>query len=325
MNTEHQLHEIKAIRIADYLSACGIQPIKRYGGYALYNAPYREDHNASLKVDFVRNLWYDFGLCKGGSIIDLVMLMKGYGIREAIAELTGTATSPFHSPAITQPTEQNSTQPAQARRILSISEELPLHLRQYLQEERGIDLELAKPYLRAITYAIGERTYTAIGFPNRRGGYELRDDRAFKGTIAPKDISVIEAEDSPTNSINSPLLPTYNLFEGFIDFLSYLTMKGKEATPTSIVLNSVNNIHKAIAYLREHHISEVRAFLDNDEAGRQALQSLTLAGVQVQDMSQYYAGYKDLNEFLLASQKQEKGKKATNTISLARPKRGLRR
>lgn len=321
MNTEHQLHEIKAISIAAYLSACGIEPIKRYGGYALYNAPYREDHNASLKVDFVRNLWYDFGLCKGGSIIDLVMLMKGYGIREAIAELTGETTFPFHSPAMQQPTkvEQQSTQPEKARRILSISEELPPHLRQYLQGERGIDLELAKPYLRAITYAVGERTYTGIGFPNRAGGYELRDDKSFKGTIAPKDISLIGGTNSSTNKS-----PTYSLFEGFIDFLSYLTMK-EEATTASIVLNSVGNIHKAIAYLREHHIREVRAFLDNDEAGRQALQSLSLAGIQVQDMSQHYAGCKDLNEFLLARQKQEKDKKVINTISLAHPKRGLRR
>lgn len=35
-------------------------PSGKYGSYALYNAPYREDHNASMKVDFARNLWYDF-------------------------------------------------------------------------------------------------------------------------------------------------------------------------------------------------------------------------------------------------------------------------
>lgn len=315
MKTEHQLQDIKTIPIADYLNSLGIKPIKQYRGYALYYAPYRDDHNASLKVDFIRNLWYDFGLCKGGSIIDLVMLMKGCGIREAIAELTGEATSSFHSQTITHPRiEENSANlPRKTRRILSISEELPLHLQQYLQEKRGIASELAKPYLRGIIYTIGERTYTAIGFPNQAGGYELRDDKAFKGTIAPKDISVVGGINDSTSEP-----PTYNLFEGFIDFLSYLTMKGKEATPASIVLNSVGNIRKAIAYLREHHISEVRAFLDNDEAGRQALQSLKLAGLRVEDMSQHYAGYKDLNEWLSAERKSQKQ-------ALPTRRRGLRR
>lgn len=299
MNTAYQLEEIKAIPIADYLDSLGIQPVKRYGGYALYHAPYRDDHNSSLKVDFTRNLWYDFGLCRRGSIIDLVMLMKGCGIREAIAELTGDTTYPFHSSTIPQlpKEEQKLTPPTTARRIQSISKDLPPHLQQYLQEVRGIDLELAQPYLRAVSYEVGGRAYTAIGFPNQAGGYELRDDKAFKGTIAPKDISVIRDTDEQA---------PYNLFEGFIDFLSYLTMKGKEATSASIVLNSVSNIHKAMVYLREHHISEVRAFLDNDEAGRKALQHLRDAGIKVKDMSRLYAPHKDLNEWLCEERKSQK-------------------
>ncbi|SJL32523.1 mobilizable transposon%252C excision protein [Porphyromonas gingivalis] len=57
MNNEYyNLRRIKSISIADYLNTRGIQPIKQYGSYALYNAPYREDHNASLKVDFAHNL-----------------------------------------------------------------------------------------------------------------------------------------------------------------------------------------------------------------------------------------------------------------------------
>ena len=311
MNTEYQLQQIKSIPIADYFSSLGIQPVKRYGGYALYHAPYRDDHNSSLKVDFACNLWYDFGLCRGGSIIDLVMLLKGCGIREAIAELTGDATSSFHSSAIPQlpKVEQKLIPPITARRIQSISKDLPLHLQQYLQEVRGINLNLAKPYLRAVSYEVGGRAYTAIGFQNQAGGYELRDDKTFKGTIAPKDISVIGGTNEQV---------TYNLFEGFIDFLSYLTMKGKEATSASIVLNSVGNIYKAVVYLCEHHNQEVRAFLDNDEAGQKALQYLREAGIEVKDMSRLYAPHKDLNEWLCAERKSQKQ-------ALPPRKRGLRR
>ena len=40
----YDLQHIKEIPIGDYLHACGIEPAKRYNGYALYHAPYREDH-----------------------------------------------------------------------------------------------------------------------------------------------------------------------------------------------------------------------------------------------------------------------------------------
>ena len=310
MNNEYyNLQNIKNIPIADYLHARGIQPIKKYGSYALYNAPYREDHNASMKVDFARNLWFDFGLGKGGSIIDLVMLLQGCNAHEAISHLAGNNLS-FHS--ATPPKEKVAALSPSARHILGISEGLPPHLQRYLQEERKIDLSLAKPYLRSVCYEVGGRTYIAIGFANRAGGYELRDDKTFKGTIAPKDISVIAGDAN-----NVP----HCIFEGFMDFLSYLTMKGKEIAPC-IVLNSVSNVHRAVTYLREHHIGCVRAFLDNDEAGRRAMQVLQSAGMSAEDMSRHYGGYKDLNEYHVSRQKamEQKQKKPLSVV-----KRGFRR
>lgn len=310
MNNEYYiLQNIKNIPIADYLHARGIQPVKKYGSYALYNAPYREDHNASMKVDFARNLWFNFGLGKGGSIIDLVMLLQGCNAHEAISHLAGNNLS-FHS--ATPPKEKVAALSPSARHILGISEELPPHLQRYLQEERKIDLSLAKPYLRSVCYEVGGRTYIAIGFANRAGGYELRDDKTFKGTIAPKDISVIAGDAN-----NVP----HCIFEGFMDFLSYLTMKGKEIAPC-IVLNSVSNVHRAVTYLREHHIGCVRAFLDNDEAGRRAMQVLQSAGMSAEDMSRLYGGYKDLNEYHVSCQKamEQKQKKPLSVV-----KRGFRR
>lgn len=310
MNNEYYiLQNIKNIPIADYLHARGIQPVKKYGSYALYNAPYREDHNASMKVDFARNLWFDFGLGKGGSIIDLVMLLQGCNAHEAISHLAGNNLS-FHS--ATPPKEKVAALSPSARHILGISEELSPHLQRYLQEERKIDLSLAKPYLRSVCYEVGGRTYIAIGFANRAGGYELRDDKTFKGTIAPKDISVIAGDAN-----NVP----HCIFEGFMDFLSYLTMKGKEIAPC-IVLNSVSNVHRAVTYLREHHIGCVRAFLDNDEAGRRTMHVLQSAGMSAEDMSRLYGGYKDLNEYHVSCQKamEQKQKKPLSVV-----KRGFRR
>lgn len=309
----YDLQYIKAIPIADYLHACGIKPAKRYNGYALYHAPYREDPNASLKVDFRQNLWHDYGTSQGGSIIDLVMKMRGCSAYEAIAHLaegkaTTLAPSSFHREAhIGQ--RRDEQRPNNTRRILSINEALPLHLQSYLREVRKIDLAVASPYLHHVRYEVGGREYSAIGFPNRAGGYELRDDKIFKGTIAPKDISVIAGQAN-----NAPLC----IFEGVMDFLSLLTMKGKEAISPSIVLNSVSNIHRAVAYLHEKGIDSVRAFFDNDPAGRQALQAIQSTSIKVEDMSRHYSRYKDLNEYHIA---QRTGQKQV----IPPRKRGLRR
>lgn len=137
-------------------------------------------------------------------------------------------------------------------------------LQYYLQKEHKTDLSLANPFLRSVCYEVEGRTCTTIGFANGAGGYELWDYKTLKGTIAPKDISVIAGEAN-----NVPLC----IVEGFMAVLSYLTMKGKEIAPC-LVLNSVSNIHRAVTHFREHRIAYVCAFLDNDEAGRQAMQVL---------------------------------------------------
>lgn len=294
----YDIQSIKQQPISAYLKSCGIVPVKEYTHYALYHAPYRNDYNASLKVDFRQNLWHDYGMGKGGSIIDLVMLMRGCSAYEAMAHLADEELdqqkrepSVFHRS--TPPHTSNS--PSNTRRILSISEELPLHLKNYLQEVRKIDLAIASPYLRHIRYTVGGREYATIGFPNRSGGYELRDNRNFKGSIAPKDISLINGESDGALC----------LFEGFIDFLSLLSMKGKEIAPC-LILNSVSNLHKAVAYLQEVKIFSVKAFFDNDEAGREAVRALRATGIEVEDMSRLlYPHHKDLNEYHVAQSKQQ--------------------
>lgn len=304
----YDIQTIKQQPISAYLKSCGIAPAKEYTHYALYHAPYRNDHNASLKVDFRQNLWHDYGISKGGSIIDLVMLMRRCSAYEAMAHLADEELdqqkrepSVFHRS--TPPHTGNS--PSNTRRILSISEELPPHLKNYLQGVRKIDLAVASPYLRHIRYIIGGREYVAIGFPNRSGGYELRDNRNFKGSIAPKDISLINGESDGALC----------LFEGFIDFLSLLTMKGKETAPC-LILNSVSNLHKAVAYLQEAKTCSVKVFFDNDEAGREALRALRTTGIEVEDMSRLlYPNHKDLNEYHVAqSKQQQEGQQAKPVI-----------
>ena len=64
-----------------------------------------------------------------------------------------------------------------------------------------------------------------------------------------------------------------------------------------IVLNSVSNLQKAFSFLSQY--DGIRCCLDNDTAGKNAVQALKdKYGIRLCDFSHEYSGYKDLNEYL---------------------------
>ena len=104
------------------------------------------------------------------------------------------------------------------------------------------------------------------------------------------------------------------LFEGFMDFLSFLSMK-EEVTNQCLVMNSVSNVARSVHYLNKRKITSVRTFLDNDYAGREAVQEFINAGFKVKDMAVYYRDFKDLNEYHVSRvrEQQKKLEKTPNT------------
>ena len=299
---EEDLSRIKRYPIVEYLDRKGIKPVRKTPTYAMYRSPLREETHPSFKVDTEKNLWIDYGEGRGGSIIDLCMRMEGCTLSEAIRRLGQNApdngTYNFLNDFV-----PNNPQPAMAvngaRRLIEISDTLPPHLQDYLTKERCIDLEKAMPFLKCISYEVRGRHYQAIGFANLSGGYELRDDKTFKGTIAPKDITPIFTDRAEPVCI----------FEGFMDFLSFLSMK-EEITNHCLVMNSVSNVARTIRYLNDRHLTHIRAFLDNDEAGRRAVQDFIKAGFHVEDMNIHYKDFKDLNEYHVSRVREQQKQKA---------------
>ena len=290
---EEDLSRIKRYPIVEYLERKGIKPVRRTPAYALYRSPLREDTHPSFKVDTEKNLWIDYAEGKGGSIIDLYMRLEGCTLLEAIRQLGRNAPDDTaHSPQrerVQDTSKQESIRQAAAngaRRMIGISDTLPSHLQKYLTEDRCINIEKAMPFLRSISYEVRGLHYQAIGFANQSGGYELRDNGTFKGTIAPKDITPIFSDRAEPVCI----------FEGFIDFLSFLSMK-EEVINHCLVMNSVSNVARSIRYLNDRQVSSIRTFLDNDEAGRRATEDFMEAGFKVDDMSVHYRNFKDLNEY----------------------------
>ena len=299
---EEDLSRIKRYPIVEYLERKGIKPVRKTPTYVMYRSPLREETHPSFKVDTEKNLWIDYGEGRGGSIIDLCMRMEGCTLSEAIRRLGQNApdngTYNFLNDFV-----PNNPQPAMvvngARRLIEISDTLPPHLQDYLTKERCIDLEKAMPFLKCISYEVRGWRYQAISFANLSGGYELRDDKTFKGTIAPKDITPIFTDGTEPVCI----------FEGFMDFLSFLSMK-EEITNHCLVMNSVSNVARTIRYLNDRHLTHIRAFLDNDEAGRRTVQDFIKAGFHVEDMNIHYKDFKDLNEYHVSCVREQQKQKA---------------
>ena len=299
---EEDLSRIKRYSIVEYLERKGIRPVRKTPTYAMYRSPLREETHPSFKVDTEKNLWIDYAEGRGGSIIDLCMRMEGCTLSEAIRCLGQNApddgTYSFLNDFV-----PNNSQPVMAvngaRRQIEISDTLPPHLQDYLTKERCIDLKKATPFLKCISYEVRSRLYQAIGFANLSGGYELRDDKTFKGTIAPKDITPIFTDRAEPVCI----------FEGFMDFLSFLSMN-EEITNHCLVMNSVSNVARTIRYLNDRHLTHIRTFLDNDEAGRRAVQDFIKAGFHVEDMNIHYQDFKDLNDFHVSRVREQQKRKA---------------
>ena len=299
---EEDLSRIKRYPIVEYLERKGIKPVRKTPTYAMYRSPLREETHPSFKVDTEKNLWIDYGEGRGGSIIDLCMRMEGCTLSEAIRRLGQNApvndTYSFLNDFV-----PNNSQPMMAingaRRLIEISDTLPSHFQEYLTKVRCINLEKATPFLKCVYYEVRGRCYQAIGFANQSGGYELRDDKTFKGTIAPKDITPIFTDRAEPVCI----------FEGFMDFLSFLSMK-EEITNHCLVMNSVSNVARTIRYLNDRHLIHIHAFLDNDEAGRRTVQDFIKAGFHVEDMNIHYKDFKDLNEYHVSRVREQQKRKA---------------
>lgn len=154
---------------------------------------------------------------------------------------------------------------------------------------RGIPADIASRECVEVHYRIRGKRNFAVGFKSRSGGLELRNPY-FKGAISPKDITYVRrGTDEKDRS-------TVLVFEGFMDYLSYLTLKRGQPVPDCVVLNSVANLPKAMDILKEY--GHVCCFLDNDKTGQTATCEIKRQCGKVSDKAVHYLPHNDLNEFL---------------------------
>ena len=292
------IEESKNIKLADYLHSLGYNPIKQQGKSLWYKSPLREEQEPSFKVNTDRNLWYDFGAGKGGNIIALAQEL--YASDSLPYLLNRIAEQTPHVRPVSFSFRQRRTEPSfQHLEVRELSH--PALLR-YLQG-RGINLELAKRECKELHFTNNGKPFFAIGFPNMAGGYEVLNS-FFKGCIAPKDITHIRQQGEPREKCL--------VFEGFMDYLSFLTLRMKNCPTMSdldrqdyVILNSTSNVSKAIDVLYPYE--RIHCMLDNDKAGYEATRAIALEySYHVRDFSHNYRGYSDLNDYLCGRKQEQK-------------------
>lgn len=288
------ISEAKKISIVEYLKQIGYSPVKIRNGQYWYLSPLREETTPSFKVNERLGEWYDFGIAEGGDLIELGKRM--YNTNDIHTVLTMIELD--SNGLVKEKRQEVRSSYTSVEDDMIDMRVMPLRnyaLTSYLQS-RGVDIGIATTFCKEIHYILRQKKYFAIAFPNKSGGFEVRNPY-YKGCIKNKDVSVFYH----TNGITQEHIC---VFEGFMDFLSYMTLRKKgnmeiciDSMVDVLVMNSVANLRKSMDFLEPY--KEIHCYLDNDIAGQKTVETFVgLFGEKVKDESTRYREYKDLNDLL---------------------------
>lgn len=290
MKMAFNIGEIKSIDLIGFLKHIGIEPVSKTADFALYHAPYRKDERPSFRVSRKKNKWYDYATMASGDIIDLGKLIYNTNdFFEVLRRIQNyTSVQIIIKNDTVAKNDDGYVSPFKDIQVLPLTHPKLLG---YLAS-RGIDDLIAQSFCKEIHYTMGRKAFYGIAFANIQGGFEVRNP-FWKGCVGKKDITLIK-----TMEYNEFV----TVFEGFMDFLSFLVLfrRGKlgQITETMdyLILNSVSNLGKARKYLEAYQT--ITCCLDNDDAGRRAVDTMSELFKCVHDVSDAYKGFKDLNDFL---------------------------
>lgn len=283
--------EAKTVPIVPLMERLGHRVTRVHGHQVFFKSPFRDERTASFNVNTARNIWFDFGIGQGGTVIDLVVKLNNCSVAQALDYLAShrhRSPAPPASPRRTAP-EQSAHALLQLRRADTVQHPALL---KYLRE-RCIPEMLGRAYLQEIHYQnvkYPDTGFFALGLPNQSGGYELRN-AYFQGSLGRKDLSFIAGDDQSSVAV----------FEGAFDFLSHLAHQEYAAPPCDVVvLNSVSLVERCAAWMKRRNYSRVMLFLDNDTAGERAASHFAQHRHHITRQNGVYAGFKDYNAFWIA-------------------------
>ncbi|MFD1771347.1 toprim domain-containing protein [Sphingobacterium suaedae] len=295
--------DFRDLSIVDFLAKLGHYPVKKSGKEVFYHSMLRDTRGItpSFTVWEEGGKWLDRGGAgstgiQGGGIVQLGMAywpeLSFVEVLKKISEVSGIHISPRPSYGSRQDhVKERSADNYAFELVGSRPVGSNFLLTRYL-ESRGI-LDVASGRMREVYYRNRNNSdnelppYYALGWPNDLGGWEFTTAKGFKSSIGKKSISTI-----PGNPGHVAL------FEGYVDYLSWLKINQPKVVPTVVVLNSIVQLGAAMDKIKD--IPKIGIYFDNDGPGKQCADKLSSELPRAVDHSTEYRGYKDYNDRLCA-------------------------
>lgn len=291
------MDDLRELSIADFLSRLGHNPEKKSGKELFYHSMLRKTKLAtpSLTVWDEGGKWIDYGgpnstgIQSGG----IVQLGQAYWPQLSFVEVLNKIKETCEMDVSMIPRYKrgrySSESTGYAFELVQIG---PIGrnfvLTKYL-ESRGI-LDVAENHLHEIYYRNrhkneDKKVFYAIGWQNEHRNWEFSNAKGFKSSIGAKGVSVIPG--NPGHAV---------LFEGYMDYLSWVKLNRPDPAPTAIILNSIVQLQNAID--RVKGMPRVDVYFDNDDPGRNCTQRFIEAIPHAKDHSNEYGRFKDYNDML---------------------------
>ncbi len=150
------IKEIKSIPLADFLSRLGHEPAARKGTRLWYKSPLRQEQTPSFKVETTLNCWYDFGLGKGGNLIDLATeLYQSTDLRYLMRCIANSYPVPSVQTVASSFATRHSAPSIERFEVVPLEHRA---LVAYLQE-RGIPAHIATANCKEAQYSVNGKFY----------------------------------------------------------------------------------------------------------------------------------------------------------------------
>jgi hypothetical protein len=255
MGRQEELHRIKSIAPEIILSDLGIPFVKR-PSYIEVPAVWRGEKRPSVSIqqnDFGEWLWHDFGSDKGGSWIDLVMVLYGWDYVTAVKFLREKylGNSEIQTPRIIPKSQRVSTV-----KILEVKEVSHPALKKYLKERK---IEKFPEWLRELHWEVRGKRFFGVGTRTITGSWTVRN-RLGKWNIRES------SNQRHSYSLIEKGSPYLAVFEGLFDALTWEQLEMKETD--ILILNSVSNLDRALEVFGKYEVLILG--LDNDDSGNLA-------------------------------------------------------
>lgn len=302
MYQNYYRHELSDLSVDDVLRNYG-QPVPEKGRMRL--SPFRNESHPSLSVK--GNLWYDFGSGEHGDSISLIMKLESCNFKEAAKIARGLMGDYIITPrcnyAAYPKKEEDKPKKESSLIITNVADKITKNSLLNYAASRGISPQTLEGKVSQVSFRFPsnpQTEYTAIGFKNNSGGWELRSKTTK--VCSDKDITTIEGDSK-----------SLFIFEGFFNYLSYVELlkgQGQELKGKVIVLNGVAQAAKA--EMDVFVSKKVVCLTDNDKAGADCAKTikkfqdpedsetkfLTWEDVFVKDREKFAKGT-DINDYLM--------------------------